>query len=86
MLNRRERVLDIEAFNESFSTRVIVSEKCRYFVHPENPEWTCFEQSASLDIKNFFGFENTVEKIGMKQYSQTIAKGKDLDFSLNKKS
>lgn len=44
-------------------------------VHPENPEWTCFEQSALLDVKNFFGLENTVEKIAMKQYAANIAKG-----------
>lgn len=43
-------------------------------VHPENSEWTCFEQTATLDIKSFFGFESTVEKIAMKQYSQNISK------------
>lgn len=43
-------------------------------VHPENEEWTCFEQSASLDIKSFFGFESTVEKIAMKQYASSIKK------------
>ena len=43
-------------------------------VHTENPSWTCFEQDASLDIKHFFGFESTVEKIAMKQYTQNIKK------------
>lgn len=43
-------------------------------VHPENEEWTCFEQTASLDIKSFFGFESTVEKIAMKQYASSINK------------
>ena len=43
-------------------------------VHPENTGWTCFEQEASLDIKHFFGFESTVEKIAMKQYTQNIKK------------
>lgn len=43
-------------------------------VHPENEDWTCFEQSASLDIKSFFGFESTVEKIAMKQYASSINK------------
>ncbi|XP_051754062.1 SEC14-like protein 1 isoform X5 [Ctenopharyngodon idella] len=47
-------------------------------VHPENEEWTCFEQSASLDIKSFFGFESTVEKIAMKQYASSIKKGKEI--------
>ena len=43
-------------------------------VHPENAGWTCFEQDASLDIKSFFGFESTVEKIAMKQYTANIKK------------
>lgn len=47
-------------------------------VHPENPEWTCYEQSALLDIKYFLGFESTMEKLGMKQYIQNISKGKEI--------
>uniref|UniRef100_A0A2R9B0A0 Uncharacterized protein n=1 Tax=Pan paniscus TaxID=9597 RepID=A0A2R9B0A0_PANPA len=48
--------------NETFSS-------C-YTVHPENEDWTRFEQSASLDIKSFFGFESTMEKIAVKQYTR----------------
>ncbi|XP_029015489.1 SEC14-like protein 1 isoform X2 [Betta splendens] len=47
-------------------------------VHPENEDWTCFEQTASLDIKSFFGFESTAEKIAMKQYASSIKKGKEI--------
>lgn len=43
-------------------------------VHPENEDWTCFEQTASMDIKSFFGFESTAEKIAMKQYASSIKK------------
>lgn len=32
MLDLRERCLNIEATNETFSTRVNVLEKCRYYV------------------------------------------------------
>lgn len=77
-LNKRERTLHIEAHNETFSNRVIIHEHCCYTVHPENEDWTCFEQSASLDIKSFFGFESTVEKIAMKQYTSNIKKGKEI--------
>uniref|UniRef100_A0A4W4EDV5 SEC14 like lipid binding 1 n=1 Tax=Electrophorus electricus TaxID=8005 RepID=A0A4W4EDV5_ELEEL len=77
-LNRRERTLHIESHNETFSNRVIIHEQCCYSVHPENEGWTCFEQSASLDIKSFFGFESTVEKIAMKQYANSIKKGKEI--------
>ncbi|XP_075724661.1 real-time [Rhipicephalus microplus] len=77
-LDRRQRILKIEAYNESFSARVGIKENCTYSVHPENPDWTCFEQSASLDVKSFFGFESAVEKLAMKQYSQNISKGKEI--------
>ena len=43
-------------------------------MHPENSDWTCFEQSASLDVKSFFGFEATVEKLAVKQYAANLAK------------
>ena len=58
-LDRANRTLRIDAWNESFSARIEIQELCMYTVHPENPEWTCFEQSADLDIKSFFGFEGT---------------------------
>ncbi|XP_054289717.1 protein real-time isoform X2 [Macrosteles quadrilineatus] len=77
-LNLKTRTLIIEAYNESFSNRVEVLEKCRYFVHPENPDWTCFEQNASVDIKFFFGFEHNIEKLAMKQYGDNIARGKEI--------
>ncbi|KAM9296092.1 SEC14-like protein 1 [Gastrophryne carolinensis] len=77
-LNRRERTLQIEAHNETFGSRIVVHEFCCYTVHPDNEDWTCFEQSASLDIKSFFGFESTVEKIAMKQYTSNIKKGKEI--------
>ena len=77
-LDRRKRTLTIEASNISFSSRVIVKENCYYYVHTENPEWTCFEQSASLDVKSFFGFESSVEKLAVKQYAANLAKGKEI--------
>uniref|UniRef100_A0A674DNP8 SEC14 like lipid binding 1 n=1 Tax=Salmo trutta TaxID=8032 RepID=A0A674DNP8_SALTR len=83
-LNKRERTLHIESHNETFSNRVIIHELCSYSAHPENDDWTCFEQSASLDIKSFFGFESTVEKMAMKQYASSIKKGKEIiEFYLN---
>uniref|UniRef100_A0A336LKE0 CSON007951 protein n=1 Tax=Culicoides sonorensis TaxID=179676 RepID=A0A336LKE0_CULSO len=77
-LDMRARTLSIEATNETFSSRVEIFEKCRYYAHPDNPNWTCFDQTATLDIKNFFGFEHSMEKMGMKQYTQLILKGKEI--------
>ncbi|XP_037360479.1 SEC14-like protein 5 [Talpa occidentalis] len=78
VLNWKERTLLIEAHNETFANRVVVKENCSYTVHPENEEWTCFEQSASLDIRSFFGFESALEKIAMKQYTANIKRGKEV--------
>lgn len=47
-------------------------------VHPENQDWTCFEQSACLEVKSFFGFESTVEKLAVKQYAHSISKGREI--------
>ena len=77
-LDRVNRTLRIDAWNESFCTRVEIQELCVYSVHPENPDWTCFEQSADLDIKSFFGFEGTAEKLAIKEYSASIGKSKDI--------
>jgi PRELI-like family len=48
--------------------------KILYQVHPENSDWTVFEQVADFEIKSFLGFENAIEKVAIKQYSSTIAK------------
>ncbi|ELK34697.1 SEC14-like protein 5 [Myotis davidii] len=56
----------------------VVERSCRLRVHPENEEWTCFEQSASLDIRSFFGFESALEKIAMKQYTANVKRGKEV--------
>lgn len=77
-LDLRARTLLIEASNETFSSRIHIRERCRYFAHPENPDWTCFDQSTDLDIQNFFGFEKSMEKMGMKQYAATTLKGKEI--------
>lgn len=77
-LDWKERRLTIEATNETFSSRIKIFEKCRYYVHPDNPDWTCFDQSANIEITNFFGFENQMEKVGMKQYTQLTLKGKEI--------
>jgi len=77
-LDRRARTLKIEAWNETFAKRIIINEFCTYFVHEENEDWTCFEQSASLEVKSLFGFENSVEKLAVKHYAASIEKGKEI--------
>ena len=78
MLNRRERTLDIETVNECFHNRLYSLETCKYYVHPENVEWTCFEQTCDFEVKSMFGFESLAEEIAMKQYIKNISKGSEL--------
>uniref|UniRef100_A0A183DFM2 PRELI/MSF1 domain-containing protein n=1 Tax=Gongylonema pulchrum TaxID=637853 RepID=A0A183DFM2_9BILA len=77
-LDRRKRTLIIEATNVSLAPRIDAKETCFYYVHPENNNWTCFEQSASLDVQSLLGLESTVEKIAVKHYAATLAKGKEI--------
>lgn len=77
-LNRRDRTLKIEAWNDSFANRLIIKEFCYYSVHPENSNWTLFEQDASLDVVSFFGFEAAVEKLAIKAYTSNLKKGKEI--------
>lgn len=77
-LDMKARTLNIEATNETFASRIEIFERCRYYAHPDNAQWTCFDQTATLDIRNFFGFEHSMEKMGMKQYTQTTLKGKEI--------
>lgn len=66
--------MKIDAENISFSNRISIHEECKYYAHPENEDWTCFEQKATLDVKSFFGFEGAVEKLAIKHYTANINK------------
>jgi hypothetical protein len=71
-LDRRARTMKILAWNETWAARISIKEECLYRVHPENADWTCYEQNGSLEIKSFFGFESLIEKLAMKQYTAQI--------------
>eukprot|EP00117_Sycon_ciliatum_P008465 scpid56684/ scgid3090/ SEC14-like protein 1 len=76
VLNWKDRTLHICAYNETFSSRVQVKETCLYTVHSENENWTCYDQEATIEFINFFGFENQCEKLGLEKYTQQIRSGK----------
>lgn len=46
-LNRRERTLHIEAYNETFSNRVIINEHCSYTVSNSGSWWGMFRSQDS---------------------------------------
>jgi hypothetical protein len=70
--------MKILAWNETWAARISIKEECLYRVHPENADWTCYEQNGSLEIKSFFGFESLIEKLAMKQYTAQIKNGKEV--------
>ncbi|KAH7705901.1 CRAL-TRIO domain-containing protein [Aphelenchoides avenae] len=73
-LDRRKQTLLIEAANIFFSSRSAAKENTYYYAHPENAEWTFFEQTASMHVGSFFRFESTTEKTAVKHYSAKMAK------------
>ncbi|VDP15481.1 unnamed protein product [Soboliphyme baturini] len=90
-LDRLNRTLSIEAYNLTFANRISIKENCLYYVrdslshdtrfqvNEKMPNFTCFEQSASLDAKALFGFESLVERIAVKHYAANIQKaGKEI--------
>jgi hypothetical protein len=67
VLDRKKRTLTITAWNESFDNRVKVEEVCKYWAEGDN--LTKFTQEAKLTISSFWGFESTVEKLMIRQYT-----------------
>uniref|UniRef100_A0A4W4HET4 SEC14-like lipid binding 1 n=1 Tax=Electrophorus electricus TaxID=8005 RepID=A0A4W4HET4_ELEEL len=67
-----QRTLHIEAYNETFSSRVVFRQHYSY------KDWTCFQQNATMDMKSFFGFESSAEKLVMRQHATNIKKEKEI--------
>jgi len=78
VLDRRNRTLTTEAWNESFPGQLDFHENCKYFVHPENPEWTCLEKTFKLEVKNLYKIEGIVEKIAFLKYQATNNESKNI--------
>ena len=64
-LDKKNRRLEITAWNESFDNRVTVEEKCTYYADGDK---TKFSQSAKLKIHAFWGLESTVERLMITHY------------------
>ncbi|KAH7705825.1 Protein T23G5.2 b [Aphelenchoides avenae] len=71
-LDRRKQTLLIEAANISFNNRNAVKKNCYYYIHPEDAERTCFDQSASMHVRSLFGIESTAEKTAVKHHSANM--------------
>ena len=56
-----------------------MSDSCVYKVHESNPDWTYFEQIASLDLPKF-PFSSLCEKLVIASYTKNTAEGRKIDI------
>lgn len=92
VLDAQNRTLKIEIVNEALISKVEIREKCCYYAHPRNPNWTCFEQMATANIKKInLNIEHCIKEledmveIGVKQYIQFLLKGREIiEFFIKK--
>lgn len=85
-LNREERSMKIEAWNETFHNYVEIMEECWY--RADDPETltksgskfhTIFTQVAKFHLKtSIWGFEKSVERYGINSYAKSIKEAKEL--------
>ena len=65
-----------------FAAAVATTDPFVQQIHTENSEWTAYEQEASIEFVNFFGFEAQCERLGMERYTQQIRKVRELLMSV----
>jgi uncharacterized protein YbaR (Trm112 family) len=79
-IDKKERCLTIESHNETLKDTVKMHEVCYYKVHPDNPQWTYFTQTATFELqRTFFGIESLVEKLCRQSYLHNTKNGRNTD-------
>jgi len=62
-INVKEKAFIMNTKNISYSNLLQSEERCTYTIHPDNADWTKFEQSFCASIKTFFcGVANKAEE------------------------
>ncbi|KAF8820207.1 PRELI family protein [Cardiosporidium cionae] len=69
------RILRLESENITFSDFLRVKEVCEYQVHPENPNWTLYRQSASFSVIGFSFASDALEKLAIQAAKEKSSKG-----------
>eukprot|EP00474_Spongospora_subterranea_P001320 CRZ01778.1 hypothetical protein [Spongospora subterranea] len=78
-INYSARTLKIRITNDDFRHIAVVEESNCFRVHPENDQWTEYEQVSRLTIRSLLGMQSQVEGIVMKSYSENYEAGRSVD-------
>jgi hypothetical protein len=75
VVNASRRELVMRTRNITGSSLMVVEEVCRYTVHPENAEWTHYDQEARITA--FLpAFSASVEQYGLSSFASQAEKGR----------
>ncbi|KAF8819585.1 PRELI family protein [Cardiosporidium cionae] len=69
------RILRLESENITFSDFLRVNEFCEYQVHPENPNWTIYRQSAWYSVTGFSFASDALEKLAIQTAQDKSSRG-----------
>jgi len=83
-LNRKLRTMEITSVNFTWRGKVNVHEICVYRVHPDNSNWTYFEQTASLELPCLLAFQGQIEGFCLRQYDKNTSEARQVDIILVK--
>jgi len=81
--NAKERWMSTVTKSLSYSSYITITETVTWREHPENKNWTFFDESACMEIlSHFIGFEKVIEGFISKSYTSNFdnARKLDLDF------
>lgn len=76
-----KRTLDMVTRNVTLKDFVDVEEKCSYFAHPDNSDWTLFRQETNITCASVPALKSMAEKIEQKcaeKFQQNSARGREV--------
>ncbi|SPQ97810.1 unnamed protein product (mitochondrion) [Plasmodiophora brassicae] len=78
-LNYKDRTMRIQITNDEYRQVAVVEETNCFRVHPDNDQWTEYEQVSRLTIRSLLGMQSQVEGIVMRSYSEQYEAGRQVD-------
>jgi hypothetical protein len=79
-VDHKNKKFTIRIRNESFQKIFEVNEEVAFSVHPENSEWTLYQQRSEFKILVWLaGFESSAQNAVLKKYVEGYQEGRDTD-------
>lgn len=76
-MDPRNKKMVLSSSNVSFSEIIKVEEVCTYTPHPDNYNWTHFNQTAKFTAFPF-GIKGSIESVCMQSFKKNAEKGRDI--------